>query len=243
MPIPLLAGIGALAGPILGAGASIIGQERANAANAEQARLNREFQERMSNTQYQRGVADMKAAGLNPALAYQQGGASSPSGSSAPPMQNSLSGLGTTAQSLIQTATSLAQIDNIRADTDKKNVESNVLQQMTRYELPNLEARTLLLNEQRTGVEQENKIRAQTLLDQVRKAAAESDLATLKVKTEELNQLLTRLGIPAARAESQFYEGLGKYMPYIGGAKQLIEMIPKSLLSKPASRITNIWRR
>lgn len=53
------------------------------AYNSAEAQTNRNWQEQMSNTSYQRAVKDMKAAGINPILAYQQGGASTPGGSTA----------------------------------------------------------------------------------------------------------------------------------------------------------------
>lgn len=46
----------------------------------EQADKQMEFQKDMSNTQYQRGMADMEAAGINPMFALGAGGASAPSG-------------------------------------------------------------------------------------------------------------------------------------------------------------------
>lgn len=49
--------------------------------NSTEAMKNRGWQEYMSNTAYQRAVEDMKKAGLNPILAFQNGGASTPGGS------------------------------------------------------------------------------------------------------------------------------------------------------------------
>jgi len=51
--------------------------------NMAEAEKNRDFQERMSNSAYQRATDDMKKAGINPMLAYMQGGSSTPSGATA----------------------------------------------------------------------------------------------------------------------------------------------------------------
>lgn len=64
-------------GAILGSLGSTALSYRLNKRGAERERG---WQERMSNSAYQRSMADMRRAGLNPILAYQQGGASTPSG-------------------------------------------------------------------------------------------------------------------------------------------------------------------
>lgn len=56
---------------------------QSSAFNASEAQKSREYQTSMSNTQYQRATQDAMSAGLNPMLAYTQGGAGTPSGATA----------------------------------------------------------------------------------------------------------------------------------------------------------------
>lgn len=60
---------------------SAASQSSAMRYNSKEAKAQRDWQERMSSTSYQRGVKDLEAAGLNPVLAAYNGfGAQTPSG-------------------------------------------------------------------------------------------------------------------------------------------------------------------
>lgn len=141
--------IGAIA-PVVG---QIMGQREANETNvqianqatatntleaarnrdwqADENLRNRRFQERMSNTAYQRSMTDLKKAGLNPLIAL-GGGSSSPSGASSGGAQGQAvtASVNSEMQGLVTAAKEMAlldsQIKNVDADTKKKNMETKV---------------------------------------------------------------------------------------------------------------------
>lgn len=109
----LFGGIQSLGGgALLGGGLDFLSGKASDDRNARMAQDNRAWQEHMSGTAYQRAVADMKAAGLNPMLAYQQGGSSSaPSGAMSAPAVNAGHSAVTTSMAMKRNAAEIAQLE------------------------------------------------------------------------------------------------------------------------------------
>ena len=97
------------------------GQKSANKTNIKLAREQMAFQERMSNSAYQRAMADMRKAGLNPILAAKQP-ASSPGGQTA----RVESALGAGISNFNQTNSALAQRANLNANTNQTNAKTKL---------------------------------------------------------------------------------------------------------------------
>lgn len=123
MVAPLLAAaLPALIGGVASAGGAMLANSQADAA----AKRQMDFQKETLQHQYQWGMADMKSAGLNPILAYRQGGAGSAGGSSYTP-QNvgaaAVQGGSTAVSSAIQARAQESQLENIAADTSLKTAQ------------------------------------------------------------------------------------------------------------------------
>lgn len=225
--------------PILGAGLAsgamgFIGGLFSNRSNAKEAERNRKFQERMSSTAAQRSVADYKAAGLNPALAYERP-ASTPGGSQATledPTAKAISSGWDAAMRRRELQMAQVQMEKIQAETAESKVRGA------------------------NGIMQGDLLGKQILqADQALKQSLA--LQPHMVRSAEIAKIAAELGLSRGRAEDEYWKrvgGWGVAADNLGGlagtaagvlgaaGKALLQLKPSGMMASSGKGIAPLFK-
>lgn len=241
-------GLGFLAAPLLGLAGDLFSAKQAKKRAQEQ----RDWSERMANTQYQRGVADLKAAGLNPMLAYMNSAAPTPNSAAADTPEygrNAERGINS-ALAAQQLALQQAQVQNTRANTKVQEATAAKEGQNARLAEYQADAAQGFSGPQAKATYDRTLEEIKVAASQVRKNVA--DAATSEINLRDLQPLVVayqralaqaaRLGLSEKEAEADFWETVGGLGKAAGPLGELIDRIKGWIPGRKGGRSTSSRR-
>lgn len=165
--------------------------QEANEFNAAEAQKQRDWQEYMSNTQYQRTVSDMQKAGVNPAMAMNNGVTSAGSGASA----NSVSPMGSGLSMSDMMQAVLLPLTRRKMIADIKNTDAQTERERTETELSAARKENMDLINQYYPATQE------ATIDEL---AASIGVKVAEVDKIQLENALTKVKTSIAESEARY---------------------------------------
>lgn len=206
--------------PFLAAAASIAGSIWSSEKNRQAANDNRDWEENMANTSVQRRVADLRAAGLNPALAYNSS-AGNPTGPVA-----MVGDMGEALSKGINNATTVKlaqqQFENLEAQHRLTDQQTQAAQ--TQADLNGMQAR--IAAEQLDvliGTRQERLDNAKAKLN------AETAIQPALINQAQANAALSMYSVPGARNTANLENILGTVSPGLSTASQFMRLLHDGL--------------